>query len=918
MSNFLESCIEDASSKTKFNFCPLCQAPIHFLKINPSAHVSNCSVDWDNLSECPDGQDCLNTSVFHYRDFAHSKLAAYRSSSYYITPSLGDKFYTSGRKRSPVKSPRKLNASKHKLIKEDCEIKDVHSNDDITNNINKSLKNKNYKKYKFNKANSSNVLKHDSNEEIFKLDCSLNDDEEECDIFKDIKVPSKRPAKSKCDKGNKILAKKAKINNKTKVNSFDKIETNISKLGMEMVLSSENEGIIINKSLSYIEENEMKFSHSINLKESKFQSSNDSISIRNTDKDVLLNNNVLDKIRYVDIKSNSSQTSMQCHNLSDGEEINFNPESDSALLSKSSSSLYGKLHKSKYLDTNFCTVSITEESSDRIKPEDNRIKNQKPIPGVFIPKIESRCKLKREDNSTKFNLKCDDSRYRWNNVHKIICDKQKVSNYKQHKVAKSNYFINYSLINEDRTHKISNSDSISHKVESSKCSEEFNIFSDVNTNVLSKSGISNSKKLQYIVDNAYNKVLVEGSPGKKINDGISSKLNKKDKEIPKLERSNAFTKGRVQRTASIPRRSVKKVCPFYKFIPDTPIVVDAFSYGVIPGIKAYFLTHFHSDHYCGLRKSFDQPIFCSKVTAELIKLKIGVDEKRLNVINCGERRVVQGVEVVAMDANHCPGAVMFLFQLRTGQNYLHVGDFRAGPQMESYPELKQLHIHKLFLDTTYCKPEYDFPTQNTIIEEIVSIVKDELQKNPKTLIVCGAYLIGKEKVFSNIADACNCNIWAEPQKVKILHCLNEPQLIRRLTNNSAEAQVHVLSMFNITFDKLEKYFEKYNHVYTNIVAFRPTGWSHKLSGGMIIPRGERKIRIYDVPYSEHSSFAELRRFVQFTRPDEIIPTVNVGSVSSRKEMDSYFKSWLLELKQPKQSSLLSYLTFGGMNSDTCT
>ena len=63
-----------------------------------------------------------------------------------------------------------------------------------------------------------------------------------------------------------------------------------------------------------------------------------------------------------------------------------------------------------------------------------------------------------------------------------------------------------------------------------------------------------------------------------------------------------------------------------------------------------------------------------------------------------------------------------------------------------------------------------------------------------------------------------------------------------------------------------------------------------------------------IPYSEHSSFSELRHFVQFVRPQTIIPTVNNHSAKKRDDMQKHFKQWLTNSQQQtrtKQTTLFN-------------
>ncbi|KAI9869114.1 MAG: hypothetical protein M1813_002938 [Trichoglossum hirsutum] len=201
----------------------------------------------------------------------------------------------------------------------------------------------------------------------------------------------------------------------------------------------------------------------------------------------------------------------------------------------------------------------------------------------------------------------------------------------------------------------------------------------------------------------------------------------------------AWASAAAAETASRGKPAYRRTCPFYKILPGFFICVDAFRYGAVAGCNAYFLSHFHSDHYIGLTASWCHgPIYCSRATGNLVRQQLRVDpkwvvdvefEKKIEVPN------TNGVEVTMIDANHCPGSSLFLFEKVVGkgknpkvQRVLHCGDFRACAAHIQHPLLRpdvidqatgkrtgQQLIDVCYLDTTYLNPRYAFPSQEDVI-----------------------------------------------------------------------------------------------------------------------------------------------------------------------------------------------------------
>ncbi|KAL3473357.1 cytochrome P450-domain-containing protein [Aspergillus californicus] len=381
-------------------------------------------------------------------------------------------------------------------------------------------------------------------------------------------------------------------------------------------------------------------------------------------------------------------------------------------------------------------------------------------------------------------------------------------------------------------------------------------------------------------------------------DPYQSKPSKAGSAFSKIMAGNAedtaWAEAASSDVASRGKQAYQRTCPFYKILPGFSISVDAFRYGSVEGCNAYFLSHFHSDHYIGLSKSWRHgPIYCSKATGNLVRQQLSVDPKWVVDLEFEKKTEVPGTgaQVTMIEANHCPGSAIFLFEkaISSGpstriQRVLHCGDFRASPQHVRHAILRpdpvdpktgkawQQKIDSCYLDTTYLSPKYAFPRQSDVVnscaELCVRIDEGEydslghnpfqtantnpISKNPirqflsgnrdskpstqprpkgRLLVVIGTYSIGKERICLAIARALKSKIFATPAKQRICACLEDPELSSLLTEDPLDAQVHMQTLFEIRAETLCDYLDSMKPHFTRVVGFRPTGWTYRPPAG---------------------------------------------------------------------------------------
>ena len=405
--------------------------------------------------------------------------------------------------------------------------------------------------------------------------------------------------------------------------------------------------------------------------------------------------------------------------------------------------------------------------------------------------------------------------------------------------------------------------------------------------------------------------------------------------------------------------------------------VDAFCYKPHDSIHQYFLSHFHSDHYGGITKKWcrertidSKIIYCSEITGRLLNIRYSVEPCHLFSMKNDTRYKIHsfeeklenggkisaekspGVYVTCIDANHCPGAVIFLFEGISvdGKSTftLHCGDFRVNKNIMLHPLLQRFlvgaenRLENVYLDTTYMTPKYNFPKQEQVCESVATLIhefanNDTLVKEvfgsslqtritdfltgkkatlKKYLVLVGTYLIGKEKLAVAVLKRLGnspiyvSNVHSRGDKDHIIRSYHDEYLDSVLTTDAVatlhhDVMIHLVPMkIAGNIQELQNYFNHngYHSHFERCIGLRPTGWSFKNTDEE--PEGtEETVEIDEAELSLQSTAALLKKRPKYTHLDVLAQNTN----KANKKVDtSTHRIYLIPYSEHLSFRELSY------------
>ncbi|KZV54469.1 5' exonuclease Apollo [Dorcoceras hygrometricum] len=308
--------------------------------------------------------------------------------------------------------------------------------------------------------------------------------------------------------------------------------------------------------------------------------------------------------------------------------------------------------------------------------------------------------------------------------------------------------------------------------------------------------------------------------------------------------------------------------------------------------RHHFLTHAHKDHAQGFSAHATFPTYSTLFTRTLIRRYYPqVDESIFVGIETGQSLAVGDPDgdftVTAFDANHCPGAVMFLFEGSFG-NILHTGDCRLTP--ECLLNLPEKYLGKkgkkplspldyVFLDCTFGQFPSNMPSRHAAIQQVINCIWKH--PNARTVyLTCD--LLGQEEILVQVSQTFGAKIYVD--KIKSPECLKALELtVPEILSQDPSSRFQLFDGFHRLYERAkDKISEARNNFQHEPLIIRPSAQWYACDEGVSDTQSHKKaifdqaVRdlygVWHVCYTIHSSRDELEWALELLAPKWVVST----------------------------------------------
>ncbi|XP_050360239.1 protein artemis-like [Nymphalis io] len=331
---------------------------------------------------------------------------------------------------------------------------------------------------------------------------------------------------------------------------------------------------------------------------------------------------------------------------------------------------------------------------------------------------------------------------------------------------------------------------------------------------------------------------------------------------------------------------------FHGKIEEIPgVYVDNFENAKHQGARAYFLSHYHSDHIQGLHSAQLLDVLLKNnitiYSTELTAAIINDDKNDERIMKC-VRALKMGSTLISLPAlpeqdipellltvtlipaGHSAGSTMILFSTTT-HNILFTGDFRIN--LNDLPKYKHLHVDDepikldaMYVDTTFLDLKYEhFPKRSESVEKMIFEIRRWLNSNENNAIaIHTSAKYGYEYVFNEIYKQLHMKVFVSSEKWRFYSSI--PKLVPGVTNNEESTRIHLCRNRSVDSSHTSCVQKCHNnYLFIHLSAMK---WQNYEDGKCSVSRVTRE-RL-DVCFATHCSKKEIEYFVDYFAPNKII------------------------------------------------